>query len=185
MPRTITDKSDTLEPLARVFREHGYQAASISMLCEATGLGKGSLYHFYPNGKAEMAAAVLAAWEDWFERNIFSPLRSTGDGKRAVSAMLDSLTESYQAGLRICIFGMLALGSARDEFASAISEYFQKWIDALRVSLERAGFPESKSISHEIIVTIEGAIVLARALDDPDVFIEAMEGIRSKYVSKN
>lgn len=60
-----------------------------------------------------MAATVLAAWDGWFESNIFSPLKSAEDGKQAVSAMLDSLTESYQSGRRICIFGMLALGRVR------------------------------------------------------------------------
>ena len=184
MPRIVTDRSDTLEPLARVFRERGYEGASVAMLCEATGLGKGSLYHFYPNGKAEMAAAVLAALDDWFETNVFSPLKSAADGKRAVGAMLDLLTESYRSGQHVCIFGMLALGSARDEFAAAIAGYFEKWIDALQVPLQQAGFAEARPISQEIIASIQGARVLARALDDADVFNDAMDRIREKFVSK-
>ncbi|WP_269716368.1 TetR/AcrR family transcriptional regulator [Caulobacter sp. NIBR2454] len=183
MARTVADKSDTLEPLARVFREHGYEGASVSMLCEATGLGKGSLYHFYPKGKAEMAATVLAAWDGWFETNVFLPLRSAEDGKQAVGAMLDSLTETYRSGRRICIFGMLALGSARDEFASAISGYFEKWIDALEVPLEQAGVDDPRVVAQEIIASIQGAIVLARALDDAELFNNAMVRIRKQYVS--
>ena len=46
--------------VAEVFRAHGYEGATLSVITEATGLGKGSLYHFFPGGKEELAAAVLA-----------------------------------------------------------------------------------------------------------------------------
>jgi AcrR family transcriptional regulator len=52
----IAERSDTLPTLAEVFREHGYEDASLSLLSQATGLGKGSLYHFFPGGKEEMAS---------------------------------------------------------------------------------------------------------------------------------
>ena len=59
MPRVISERADALPALAEVFREHGFEGASLSLISERTGLGKGSLYHFFPGGKEEMAAAVL------------------------------------------------------------------------------------------------------------------------------
>ena len=51
MARTVAERSDVLPLLAEVFREHGYEGASLSLISKATGLGKGSLYHFFPGVK--------------------------------------------------------------------------------------------------------------------------------------
>ena len=59
MARMIRERQDVIPLLAEVFREHGYEGASLALISEATGLGKGSLYNFFPDGKEEMAACVL------------------------------------------------------------------------------------------------------------------------------
>ena len=61
--------------LGEVFRAHGYEGATLALISEATGLGKGSLYHLFPGGKEQMAAEVLADIDAWFELNIYAPLR--------------------------------------------------------------------------------------------------------------
>ena len=58
MPGTVAERADALPALGEVFREHGFEGASLALIGERTGLGKGSLYHFFPGGKEEMAAAV-------------------------------------------------------------------------------------------------------------------------------
>ena len=54
------ERSQVLRALGEVFRAHGYEGASLTLITEATGLGKGSLYHLFPGGKEQMAAEVLA-----------------------------------------------------------------------------------------------------------------------------
>jgi TetR/AcrR family transcriptional repressor of lmrAB and yxaGH operons len=83
MSRAVATRPDIIPALAEVFREHGYEGASLALLGDATGLGKGSLYHFFPNGKEEMAAAVLDAIDGWFRDNIFSLLRRADACPRA------------------------------------------------------------------------------------------------------
>jgi TetR/AcrR family transcriptional regulator, lmrAB and yxaGH operons repressor len=67
MARLVAERADTIAPLAEVFREHGYEGAGLALIGKATGLGKGSLYHFFPNGKEEMVRAVLGEIGQWFE----------------------------------------------------------------------------------------------------------------------
>ena len=52
-------KEEVVARLMKVFRREGYEGASLSRLSEATGLGRSSLYHHFPRGKEDMAAAVL------------------------------------------------------------------------------------------------------------------------------
>lgn len=52
-------KEEVIAQLTKVFRQYGYEGATLARLSEATGLGKASLYHHFPKGKEEMAAVVL------------------------------------------------------------------------------------------------------------------------------
>ena len=55
MPRDVAGRDELLPALGEVFRAHGYEGASLTAITAATGLGKGSLYHFFPRGKEQMA----------------------------------------------------------------------------------------------------------------------------------
>lgn len=168
----VAERADALPALAEIFREHGYEGASLALISRATGLGKGSLYHFFPGGKAEMAAAVLAEIEAWFTTHIFAPLLNAEDPARAIATTLDAVASYFRSGRRVCLVGALALGDTRDRFAIAIAGYFTRWIAALAAALERAGHPPqaANTLAETAIVTIQGAITLTRALDRPDIF---------------
>jgi len=163
MPRIVAERSDTLPVLAEVFREHGYEGASLSLISKATGLGKGSLYHFFPGGKEEMAEAVLSEIDLWFEDHVFAPLRESSRPENAIAAMFDSVDGYFHSGQRVCLVGALALGDTRDRFARAVKSYFARWVDAL---------------AEEVVGGIQGAIVLARALDDPRAFSRTLNRMR-------
>ena len=44
MTKSEAVRGDILASLAEVFRAHGYEGATLALISEATGLGKGSLY---------------------------------------------------------------------------------------------------------------------------------------------
>lgn len=73
MAKTDAARGDILASLAEVFRAHGYEGATLARISDATGLGKGSLYNFFPGGKEQMADEVLAAIDRWFADNIYAP----------------------------------------------------------------------------------------------------------------
>ena len=84
--------------LGEVFRAHGYEGATLALITQATGLGKGSLYHFFPGGKQQMAAEVLDEIDRWFEVNIFAPLRQTDAPEPAVAAMIRAVEDYFRSG---------------------------------------------------------------------------------------
>ncbi len=182
MPRIIAERADAIEPLAAVFRDYGYDGASLSLIAKATGMGKGSLYHFFPNGKAEMASAVLERIDSWFETNIFIPLRVDAAPAQAISAMLGLLLEYFESGRQICFVGLLALTNTRDDFSAAVTGYFTRWLAALSNAFCRQGLPivEAEMRAEEMLESIQGAIVFARAMDDPAVFGRAVKRLRER-----
>jgi TetR/AcrR family transcriptional repressor of lmrAB and yxaGH operons len=180
MARLVAERADILPVLAELFREHGFEGASLALITERTGLGKGSLYHFFPGGKEEMAAAVLAEIDRWFEANIFRPLREAADPLAAVAATLDATEEYFRSGRRVCLVGVFALSNTRDRFAQAISGYFAAWRDALAAALRHGGCAAAQDLAEAILADLQGGLVLARALDDPRVFQRAVERSKRK-----
>jgi AcrR family transcriptional regulator len=178
----VAERADTLAALAEVFREHGYEGASLTLIAKATGLGKGSLYNFFPGGKEEMAAAVLADIDLWFETSVFAPLREAAEPDVAVAAMFDAVTTYFRSGRRVCLVGVLALGEARDRFAEPVREYFANWVEALAAALVRGGRSPATAVAlaEEAVAGVQGAIVLARALDRPKLFERSIAQLRAR-----
>ena len=185
MARMIAERSDVIPVLAEVFRTHGYEGATLSVITEATGLGKGSLYHFFPDGKAQMAAAVLAEIDHWFEVNIFAALRKSDDPALAITEMTTGVDRYFRSGHRVCLVGVMALGASRDIFAAQVQDYFSRWNDALALTLRRAGFSTTvaRRRSADALLTIQGALVLARARNDAGIFRRALSDLTARLLA--
>ena len=176
MSRSADQRAAILPLLAEVFREHGFEGASLALISDRTGLGKGSLYHFFPGGKEEMAAAVLEHIADWFEHNLFEPLSTSGDARAAILSMFQTIEDYFRSGRRTCLVGTFALSDARDRFAATIHAYFAAWRNILADALQRAGKDQARAdeLAEDVIIAVQGALVTARALDDPTLFGRAL-----------
>lgn len=173
--------------LAEAFREQGYEGASMSVLQEASGLGRGSLYNFFPGGKEEMAQAVLDEIGAWFQERVFGPLRAaaTSDARTAraaIGSMLDATDSYFRSGLRACLPGLFAIGRERERFAAAVDGYFAAWVDALTSALSAAGSPNARAAALETVAAVQGGIVLTRALHDDTVFRSVIDARRRALV---
>ncbi|MDQ7995078.1 MAG: TetR/AcrR family transcriptional regulator [Luteibacter sp.] len=171
MAREVYERAEIIPLLAEAFRELGYDGATMSRITERTGLGKGSLYHFFPGGKEEMAAAVLADIDAWFNEHIFKPLRDA-EPDVAIEGMWKAVDTYFDSGRRVCLVGAFALDETRDRFAMAVKNYFVCWIDALSECLGRLGQPRvmAREMAEDAVAGIQGAIVLSRSLGQPGIF---------------
>ncbi len=144
MPRAVAERGDVVPVLAEVFRSHGFDGASLAVITEHTGLGKGSLYNFFPRGKDEMAEAVLDEVDAWFQANVNRPLRGSEPAAARLDRMFDEVETYFRSGRRICLFGAFALGLERDRFADRVRAYFTDWVDSLAGALSDAGHGSSR-----------------------------------------
>jgi len=177
MAKTETARDDILAALAEVFRAYGYEGATLALISEATGLGKGSLYNFFPGGKEQMANEVLAAIDTWFNDKIYTPLRDADDPAKGIAEMYVATSDYFHSGQRVCLVGVVALGAPRDLFGDKVKVYFAGWVDALAAAMRRLGNDkfDARRKSEQAVLEIQGALVLARAFDDPKVFSRALK----------
>lgn len=184
MTRIIHEKTDVVPMIAEVFRELGYEGATMSKITSRTGLSKGSLYHFFPGGKEEMAAAILAHVDAWFISQVFEPLEQE-DPQTAIPRMWQEVNAYFRSGQRICLVGAFALDETRDRFALNIGQYFIRWIEALAAALVRAGATKEAALllSEDAVGGIQGGLILARALNDHSVFERIIAGLAERVAA--
>jgi AcrR family transcriptional regulator len=175
MTRGVFGKADAVALVAEAFRELGYEGATLSRISARTGLGKGSLYHFFPGGKEAMAAEILAHVEAWFVEHVFRPLEED-EPRLAIGWMWQAIDTYFRSGRRICLIGTFALDATRDRFGDAIRGYFARWVTALERALIRAGTDAAAAarLAEATVAGVQGALVLARALGDNAVFTRAL-----------
>lgn len=182
MARVMGERGDVVPLLAEVFRAYGYEGASLARIAEGTGLGKGSIYNFFPGGKEEMADAVLADIDAWFRQQVFQPLRDGPDARQGVADMFTAVERYFLSGRKVCLVGVFALGNERDRFAERVRAYFAEWVDALALALERGGHAAAaaRDLAEDVVGGIQGALVLARAADEPELFMRTLARMRQR-----
>lgn len=163
--------------LLRLFRQHGYDGATLSRISEATGLGKASLYHHFPGGKDEMVETVLDYLERWLEQNILQLLKSPGDPISRLQGMCDRLSESYEGGKQPCLSAILLSGSARDVFHDHVKAIYTVWIAAISQVLVESGLDEelAQQRGEDGMIAIQGGLIVSQGLGNPAPFQRVMQ----------
>ncbi|MQA21903.1 TetR/AcrR family transcriptional regulator [Rugamonas rivuli] len=185
MARTMVERGDVIPLLAEVFRTYGFEGASLARISEGTKLGKGSMYNFFPGGKDEMADAVLAEIDGWFRDQVFQPLRTADDAAQGIERMFVAVGRYFLSGRKVCLVGVFALGHERDRYALKVQGYFAEWVGALAAALVRTGrdADTAQELAEDAVGGIQGALVLARAADEPALFMRTLERMQRRLLS--
>lgn len=184
VPAALMTREEIVHRLREAFRTYGYEGATLARLTEATGLGRGSLYHHFPRGKEEMAEVVLATVADWFDRFVFAPLREEAVPADGVAAMLANLEGFYRGGEASCLAGSLALGEARESFAAAVRRIFEQFIGELTDLGVRVGRSpaDARRAATDAVVRIEGALVVSRGTKDMTIFTATLRALPAQLL---
>ncbi|WP_010516937.1 TetR/AcrR family transcriptional regulator [Croceivirga radicis] len=185
-PQKVLDK-EMLEGLTKVFREKGYEGASLTDLAQATGLNKASLYHRFPKGKQGMAEAVLSNVHDWVQGNVFSILQDTTlPPDRRLKDGLNQISILYSGGEETCIFRALSMQVGLDLFAEQINDGMQLWLTNFTKVGLAFNFEKDVAYQHALqtLVAIQGGLVLARIMNDSNIFKQSLQNIENRYLSR-
>jgi TetR/AcrR family transcriptional repressor of lmrAB and yxaGH operons len=138
-------RDEVVRRLMAVFREHGYDGASLAELSRASGLGKSSLYHYFPGGKEDMARAVLEEVERWLAEHVVAPLAASGPPAQRLSRMAAALDGLYDGGRAACLLGNMLVGDSRRLFIRPLKAAFGAWVAALAALARDAGMSAARA----------------------------------------
>ncbi len=186
MPAALQSKEAVIKQLSAVFRTHGYDGTTLSLLSEATGLVKASLYHYFPKGKQDMALAVIQNRTELFKREVIEPIDPDLDMRQQFEIMCDNLIHYYDHGRFACSMEVFSLGQSRILFQAIIAERVEAWIELLTTMLKKAGLTETLARQRAIdaIVRIEGALVVARASGNEQYFIDTLHALPAQLLEQ-
>lgn len=161
------NKVELIAALRGVFHRYGYDGATLSRIAEATGLGKGSLYHHFPGGKVDMATAVLQAEGEWFHAAL-DALRAPGDPAARIAAFAEWLQLDICEQSEASTLDIYTMGDACALFRGEMGLAVQDWLAALQQVMEDAGLPATIAGERaaDCIARLEGARLMCRCLDD-------------------
>lgn len=181
MSPPIPDRARVMATLNRQFRDHGYEGATLRRICAATRLPRGSLYYYFPNGKADMLLAVLEDTEEQFERAVLRPMLAAGPPGKRIRLMTRFLNGYYDRGASGCILGVLALGETDRAADVVVKRIFDSWIDALATVLRDAGLPRARARRQamDAVVRIQGALIVCRGLGERTAFRDVLSWLHS------
>ena len=156
-----------IQSAALLFRERGVQGTSFSDVLSHSGAPRGSIYHHFPRGKAELIEATTRYAGDFIAGGLAAALE-----QKDPAAALRRFADVWAAGLRESDFaaGCPVLAVALDPGLTpaareAAGAAFERWEELLADSFEQHGAtPErAHSLATLAVASIEGAVVLARA----------------------
>ncbi len=187
MPAPLISKNEVISRLTDVFRNQGYDGATLAKLSEATGLKKASLYHYFPNGKRDMARAVLTRLSEKLAAEVLDPLRD-GEGRAsALNELAENLIAFYLDGRASCLMEVFSLGTARALFQEEIRASLTHLRNALAKALTGLDVDEAEAASRAraAVIVIQGALVVSRSLGDRREFIDAIHRLPAQLLKPN
>jgi AcrR family transcriptional regulator len=163
-------KERILETSGELFRRQGYMGTGIKQIVEAAGAPFGSIYHHFPGGKEELGAETIrrsgALYGLLFVEYV-GPEVDLVKGVRAFFAgAADTLVETDFADACPIATVALEVSSTNEELRQACADVFELWIEGGTARFVEAGIRKKRAreLTIEMLVALEGAFVLARAL---------------------
>jgi TetR/AcrR family transcriptional repressor of lmrAB and yxaGH operons len=171
MPRPDRSRAARIESAALLFRRQGYAATGVNQILAAADVKAGSLYHHFPDGKAELAAAVVDGVGADIEKLLNRFLTSETPAAVVVERWIDLLAAGLAGdGRDGCPIEPIATESvhASDQVRAASARAFSRWCDAVAARLRADGWrdAEADQTARSVIALIEGALILSRVAGD-------------------
>ncbi|MEM8579499.1 MAG: helix-turn-helix domain-containing protein [Pseudomonadota bacterium] len=173
MTDALPTKDRLIQAAMRLFRSHGYNGVGVAEILAEAKAPKGSLYHHFPNGKADLAVAAAQKASDEMLRLIAISFAEAESFKGGATTLCHKLAKLFdKTGWDTCpIAATLFEGPNNAPFRAAGQHMYDGWIGevqdhASRFGLDAAG---AEAQSEALFIAIQGAWMLARARQDSDV----------------
>lgn len=178
-----TTRERMIKSAIHLFRRQGYSGTGFREVIEHSGTPRGSIYHHFPGGKAQLgveAVEFAGAASDRLLRQLVDS-RDPAAGVDAYLTWWARYLEAsdYRAGCPIVAVAGETHPNA-PELERAAGDVFARWETTLAGAFRTAGMDRSRarSIASLVISAFEGATVMARARKDTRPLYQARREIR-------
>ena len=166
-----------LETTIDLMRGFGLSGAGINDIVRASGAPKGSVYHFFPGGKLQLATEALALYAPRVRAFIGQALAVPGPPPDKVRALFDAFARRVAAAdhRRGCAVGAvgLDLGDDIEPVREVLAAALRDWQAEIAVHVDLGTAARTRAFAGLVLTAIEGAYVRCRIERSPQPFREA------------
>lgn len=175
----LAPRDRMIEAAITLMRRSGYSGVGINEVLAESGAPKGSLYHYFPDGKRQIAAEALTVYAERVVAFIDEGLARgrTPQGKvRALFAAFARRLEAFDFR-QSCAAGCVSLDLQPDleGVRGAVEAAFDRYIEVIARHFPHLGPKRARSFGGFVLTAIEGAYIRGRAELDAAAFREAGE----------
>jgi AcrR family transcriptional regulator len=165
-----TTKDRIIDSSAELFRRQGYTGTGVKQIVQAANAPFGSIYHFFPGGKEQLAAETIRSSGQLY-LHLFATIAT--DAPDALSAVRDffagaaeTLEETDYADACPIATVALEVASTSEPLREATAEVFDSWISGATEYFVAAGIPRdtAQELSLTMLSLLEGAFIFCRAM---------------------
>jgi len=168
MANAAQHKDNLVQTAMRLFRQQGYASTGLQQVLAESGAPKGSLYHYFPNGKEALGEAAVKLAGDLMGQMLLRLAERHKQPRAFVKAYCDVIAgwmeeSQFRSGCPIATT-MLETAPHSPRLTEAGMQAFDRWIDIVASVLARAGLSqkEARVRGQLLIATMEGALLMAR-----------------------
>jgi AcrR family transcriptional regulator len=170
----VSTRDRIVAAAAQLYGRYGYTGVGLKQVAAESGSPIGSLYHFFPGGKEELAAAALRMSGHGYQTLVEGILENMPDLPSGIEQSFALAAETLAATgyVDACWIETVALevASTNEPLRLVTAEIFERWIDSCAAWVESHGVPpeEARALGIAYITGLEGAFILARSLRSPE-----------------
>lgn len=176
----MTDTRDRLvEVSATLLQRQGLAGTGIKQILAEAGAPYSSLYHHFPGGKDELAAAAVRASGARYQELVEAVWDDAPDLLSGVAAVFDGAAQTLRSTdfAVACPIATVALevATTNEPLRLAIAEIFTAWIEAAvrRFEDELVPAAEARLLALTLISLLEGAFILSQTLRSTEPVLDA------------
>jgi AcrR family transcriptional regulator len=164
-----TTRDRIIEASRALFMERGYSASGLKQISESSAAPIGSLYHFFPGGKEELATETLRSSGAAYQALVEGVFDSAPNMVIGVRDCFEGAAEVLRATdyADACPIATVALevASSDERLRVVTAEIFESWLESATVRFERDGIEpvRARELATVLIAALEGGFLLSRA----------------------
>jgi TetR/AcrR family transcriptional repressor of lmrAB and yxaGH operons len=166
-----------IEASIALMRGSGLSGAGINEIVRESGAPKGSVYHFFPAGKLQLATEALDTYAERVQAFVEAALASRSAPADKVRALFEAFARrTEEGGFRSsCAVGTVSLDLDPESagLRQVLERALDAWIAQIASHFDLGDARQARSFAGLLMTAIEGAYVRARAEASSRAFREA------------
>jgi AcrR family transcriptional regulator len=165
-----TTKDRIIDSSAELFRRQGYVGTGVKQIVEAANAPFGSVYHFFPGGKEQLAAETIRFSGQLYIQLFATIAMQAPDVLSAVrdffAGAAETLEETDYADACPIATVALEVASTSEPLREATAEVFDSWITGATEYFAAAGIARetARELAFTMLCLLEGAFIFCRAM---------------------